>query len=172
MTAVGTCTVAANQAGNGDYNAAPEVTQSFGVGQAASETVVTCPASVVYNGVVRSHAPSGHRRWRTRPDSGPGLREQHQRRYGDGELHVCRTTNHLGSSDSTDFEIKKAPVTATGGGGSATYDGDSKTPSDCEVTGTYTGDLDCTNDREVRRLRGHLPDFTRRHRHRSRQLRD
>ena len=89
----------------------------------------------------------GHRRWRLDLTTGLGLCEQHQRRYGDGESYMfAETTNHLVSSDSTDFEIEKAPVTATGGGGSATYDGDSKTPSDCEVTGTYTGDLDCTND--------------------------
>jgi len=41
--------------------------------------------------------------------------------------------------------VNKAPVTATAGSGSAIYDGLTKTPSSCAVTGTYTGDLTCAN---------------------------
>src|SRR5437870_1501920 len=53
--------------------------------------------------------------------------------------------NHDGSNDSKDYSIGKAAVTATAGSGSATYDGASKSPSACAVTGTFTGDLSCTN---------------------------
>ena len=35
----------------------------------------------------------------------------------------------------------KAPVTATAGGGTTTYDGTTKSPSACLVTGVYKGDL-------------------------------
>jgi hypothetical protein len=44
------------------------------------------------------------------------------------------------------FTINKAAVTANAGSGSATYDGTTKTPSACIVTGIYTGDLSCANN--------------------------
>src|SRR5207249_7560763 len=53
--------------------------------------------------------------------------------------------NHDGSNDSKDYSITKASVTATAGSGSATYDGATKSPSACVVSGTYTGDLTCAN---------------------------
>src|SRR5207249_4031712 len=53
--------------------------------------------------------------------------------------------NHDGSNDSKDYSITKALVTATAGSGSATYDGATKSPSACVVSGTYTGDLTCAN---------------------------
>jgi hypothetical protein len=46
---VGTCTVAADQAGNGNYNAAPQVTQSISVGPATFAVAITGPsAGAVY----------------------------------------------------------------------------------------------------------------------------
>src|SRR5207244_2540000 len=50
------------------------------------------------------------------------------------------------SSDSKTFQISKAAVTATAGSGSATYDGLTKSPSACAVTGAYTGGLTCANN--------------------------
>jgi hypothetical protein len=49
---VGTCTINANQSGSVDYNAAPQVQQSFGVGQAAQTVgfTSTAPASAAYHG--------------------------------------------------------------------------------------------------------------------------
>src|SRR5260370_12777048 len=46
--AAGTCTIAANQAGNGTYNAAPQVTQNITVGR-SSQTITfgTAPSVVV-----------------------------------------------------------------------------------------------------------------------------
>jgi hypothetical protein len=41
FTAVGTCTIDANQAGNATYNPAPQVQQSFAVGATTTTTVVT-----------------------------------------------------------------------------------------------------------------------------------
>jgi hypothetical protein len=49
---VGTCTINANQSGSVDYNAALQVQQSFGVGQAAQTVgfTSTAPASAAYHG--------------------------------------------------------------------------------------------------------------------------
>ncbi|HTH65805.1 MAG TPA: PxKF domain-containing protein [Gemmatimonadales bacterium] len=46
---------------------------------------------------------------------------------------------------SGSYEIKKAPVTATAGSGSSTYDGDAHEPSTCAVTGAFIGNLSCAN---------------------------
>src|SRR6185295_4242214 len=54
--------------------------------------------------------------------------------------------NHTGSSDSKTFAITQAPVTATAGSGSATFDGNTKSPAACVVSGAYTGDLSCANN--------------------------
>ena len=59
--AVGTCIVAANQAGNGNFNTAPQVTQSFAVGR-ASQTITftsTAPAAAVYNGTAYTATATG-----------------------------------------------------------------------------------------------------------------
>ena len=50
MVGVGTCTVNANQAGNGGYTAAPQVSQSFSVSQAAQTISFTAPAATPYGG--------------------------------------------------------------------------------------------------------------------------
>jgi hypothetical protein len=66
-------------------------------------------------------------------------------------------TSYVLKSDSTGYTagspasangiltIKQALVTATAGSGSASYDGSMHAPSACAVSGTYTGDLTCTN---------------------------
>ncbi|HET6861602.1 MAG TPA: hypothetical protein VFH91_01100, partial [Pyrinomonadaceae bacterium] len=46
---------------------------------------------------------------------------------------------------SQTFSIAKAPVTATAGSGLAIYDGFTKTPPACTVTGAYVGSLGCVN---------------------------
>jgi hypothetical protein len=46
---------------------------------------------------------------------------------------------------SQTFSISRAPVTATAGGGTAIYDGFTKSPSGCAVTGAYVGSLVCVN---------------------------
>lgn len=55
-------------------------------------------------------------------------------------------TNYNDQNGSVDIVINKAPVTATAGSGSSTYDGAAHSPSACVVTGDYTGDLTCAND--------------------------
>src|SRR5439155_1401699 len=56
-------------------------------------------------------------------------------------------TNYNGSeaTNASGLTVAKASVTATAGSGSATYDGATKSPSACVVSGTYTGDLTCAN---------------------------
>ena len=55
LLTAGTCSITASQAGDADWNAAaPMVTQMFQVTLATSTTVVTCPASVVYDGTAQT----------------------------------------------------------------------------------------------------------------------
>src|SRR5204862_386367 len=66
-----------------------------------------------------------------------------------GTAHATATfagdANHTGSTDTKDFAIAKAAVTATAGSGSATFDGAAKSPAACAVTGAYKGDVSCVN---------------------------
>ncbi|PYS18933.1 MAG: hypothetical protein DMG17_04440 [Acidobacteria bacterium] len=50
-----------------------------------------------------------------------------------------------GTADGS-ITITKAPVTATAGSGSSTYDGLTHAPSACVVSGSYKGDLTCANN--------------------------
>ena len=62
MVAAGTCTIAANQAGNASYNAAPQVTQNVTISKANQATLtVTGPSSVTYGstGALTSSGGSG-----------------------------------------------------------------------------------------------------------------
>jgi hypothetical protein len=58
---VGTCTIDGNQAGNTDYSAAPQATQSFTVGQATQAITISShpPASAIYGGVYSLAANGG-----------------------------------------------------------------------------------------------------------------
>jgi hypothetical protein len=55
-------------------------------------------------------------------------------------------TNYKDQSGSVNIVINKAPVTATAGSGTSTYDGFAKSPIACVVNGDYTGDLTCANN--------------------------
>jgi hypothetical protein len=55
------------------------------------------------------------------------------------------TNNNAAPNVAQSFNVLVAAVTATAGGGSSTYDGTPKSPSACVVSGTYTGDLTCSN---------------------------
>jgi hypothetical protein len=64
---------------------------------------------------------------------------------GNYTLGAAGTTT-LSTSGTAAAHITLAPVTATAGSGSAPFDGSTKTPSACAVTGTYIGNLSCTNN--------------------------
>ena len=59
--AVGTCTIAANQAGNVNFNAAPQATQSFSIGKGSQAALVVSavPASLVFNGTASLSTTGG-----------------------------------------------------------------------------------------------------------------
>jgi hypothetical protein len=65
---------------------------------------------------------------------------------GDAWTFTDSTGNYNDDDGTVDSSIAKAPVTATAGSGSSVYDGSAKSPSACAVSGTYTGDLGCSND--------------------------
>jgi hypothetical protein len=58
---------------------------------------------------------------------------------------TCGGDNYVTATAKATIEISPAPVTATAGSGSTTYDGLTHAPSACVVTGAYTGDLSCLN---------------------------
>jgi hypothetical protein len=122
------------------------VSGSYSISRAASTTNVTCPASVTYNG-------SGQTPCSANVTGAGGLTQSLPVSYQDNtdagtataSASYAGDANHEGSSNSQTFTINQAPVTATAGGGSATYDGTTHAPSACSVTGVYTGDLSCAN---------------------------
>ena len=136
------------------------VNGSFTISQASTTTTVTCPASLTYSGSPQGCTAS----WASDSTDGEGAALTVHYIGIDGTTYLSSTTaptdagnyrasasfdgdaNHTDSSDSEDFTIAKAPVTATAGNGSATYDGDPHSPSACQVTGAYTGNLTCANN--------------------------
>src|SRR5204863_353766 len=53
--------------------------------------------------------------------------------------------NYVTGTATGSIVITKAPVTATAGSGSNTYDGNTHAPSACALTGAFTGGLTCAN---------------------------
>src|SRR5207249_266896 len=143
----GTTTIVPGVSGTGLSNFdITSVNGSYTIDKAASFTVVTCPASVTYNGSAQTPCTVS-------VTGAGGLNQTPAANYTNNtnvgtataSYTFAETANYLQSSDSKNFEITKALVTATAGSGTATYDGLTKTPSACAVTGTFTGDLSCTN---------------------------
>jgi hypothetical protein len=119
---------------------------SFTIAQAGSTTVVTCPASVTYTGATQtpcSVTVTGAGGLSLTPT--PSYSYNTNAGTATASYTYAGDANHTGSSDSKPFTIAKAAVTAAAGSGSATYDGATKPPSACAVTGAYTGDLSCAN---------------------------
>jgi hypothetical protein len=56
------------------------------------------------------------------------------------------TTDYTITSVNGSYSIAKAPVTATAGSYTGTYNGVAHSPSACTVTGAYTGSLTCSNN--------------------------
>jgi hypothetical protein len=148
VTGAGSCTIAASQSGDNNYGAAPPVSQTFQIGQASSSVTVTCnPASVPYNGVAETPCLA------TVTGAG-GLSQTVPVTYTNNTNAGTATAgasyagdaNHTGSSGNlVAFTILPAPVTATAGSYSGTYDGNTHSTSACKVTGAYTGDLTCAD---------------------------
>ena len=122
-------------------------TAAFTINTAPSSTVVTCPASQVYTespitpctvavtgagGLSLTPAPSYSN------NVNVGTATANYTYIGD--------PNHTGSNGSANFSITAAAVTITAGSGSSTFDGTSKSPSACVVSGIYIGSLTCANN--------------------------
>jgi hypothetical protein len=139
ITGAGPCTITAHQAGNSNYNAAPDVPQSFNINKAATTTTVTCGAGpFTYNGSPQTPCSASV--------TGPaGLNQTLTVDYLDntnaGTATASATyagdSNYLGSSDSKTFQIGKAATTTTVtcAAGPFTYDGTPQTPCTANVTG-------------------------------------
>jgi hypothetical protein len=107
-------------------------------------TTITCPLSVPYNGSEQkpctatvSGVENGSAAITYSNNTNLGIATAIAKYSGDA--------THEGSEDTANFTINKAPVTATAGGGSKTYDGQAGVPLDCAVTGAYTTGVTCTN---------------------------
>jgi len=145
--AAGTTTITPDVSGTLTNFEITLVNGSFTISKAPSVTAVTCPASVTYNGPAQTPCTA------TVTGAG-GLSQALTPAYTDNvnvgtataSASFAADTNHTDSNDSKTFQINKAPVTATGGSGSATYDGLTKSPAACAVTGAYIGDLTCANN--------------------------
>jgi hypothetical protein len=60
-------------------------------------------------------------------------------------LSSSLASNYSVTANNGSYTITPALVTAQAGVGNAVYDGNKHSPSACTVTGTYTGNLSCTN---------------------------
>ncbi len=125
MIGAGTCTVDANQAGNADWNPAPQVARSFVVGKGDTVTVVTCaPGPFTYTGAPQTPC--------TAVVTGPGgLNQPVTVDYlantdagtATANADYPGDANYNASTDTATFAIGKADVTCTVIGYVGTYDG-------------------------------------------------
>jgi hypothetical protein len=112
-TDAGTYTVLASFAGNGNYNSA-SATKTITIEKSSSTTLVTCPASVTYNG-------SAHTPCTANVTGAGGLDDGVDVTYSDnthaGKARASASyggdANHKPSSDSKTFVIEKADATVT-----------------------------------------------------------
>ena len=119
-----------------NYNAAPDVPRTFTIGQASSTTVVTCPASVTYDGSPQTPCTVA-------VTGAGGLSLTPTASYSNNTAVGTATAsytfagdaNHSGSSDSKTFAIGKATsTTVVTCPASVTYDGSAQTPCTVAVT--------------------------------------
>ncbi|HTH74594.1 MAG TPA: S8 family serine peptidase [Trinickia sp.] len=109
ITGAGSCTITASQAGNANYNAAPDVPQSFNIAKAGSFTAVSCPASVTYTGVPQTPCTAtvtGAGGLSLAPT--PTYANNTDAGTATANYTYAGDANHTGSSDSKNFTIDKA----------------------------------------------------------------
>jgi hypothetical protein len=114
--------------------------------KAASTTVVTCGGPYSYNGLPQtpcSVSVTGAGGLHVTPT--PTYSNNLNAGIASASYSFPGDTNHTGSGDSKNFTIEKAAVTATAGSYNGIYDAIPHGPTACTVTGSYTGDLSCTN---------------------------
>jgi hypothetical protein len=153
ITGAGTIVIAANQAGSTNYLAAAQVTQTLTVNPASQTITFGALPGVTWgaadfpviasatSGLVVSFAASGN-------CTIVSATTVHITAAGSCQITASQAgnANYTAATGVTQsFSIAQEPITATGGSGSATYDGTTKTPSACTVTGNYTVGLGCLN---------------------------
>ena len=124
---------------NGSYtiNKAP-VTATAGGGTTTYDGTTKSPSACLVTGVYKGDLTCANNPASVGPGFGTTTIEPVVSGTGLANFEV---TNVNGS-----YTINKAPVTATAGGGTTTYDGTTKSPSACLMTGVYKGDLTCANN--------------------------
>ena len=152
IVSAGDCTIRATQAGDSQNNAAPDVDQTFSVNKAIATIVVT-PYDVVYDGqphsalVVSINGVNGEVDDAVGTVDLSGTTHANAGSYSADQWTFLGGQNYEDASGTVANNISRAIVTATAGGGSATFDGASKAPSVCVISGPgFVGDLTCVND--------------------------
>ena len=134
--------------GNYSLNASDDTaTATLIIDKATSSVTLTCPPSVAYTGAAQTPCTatysgagglSGTPTITYSNNTNPGTATASASYAGD--------SNHTASSNTVNFAISGAPVSATAGSYSGTYDGATHSPSACVVSGTYTDSLTCSNN--------------------------
>ncbi len=112
-TGVGTCVVQADGAATAGFFAASN-TQSVTIGKASTTTTVTCPTNVTYTGAALtpcSVSVTGAGGLNLTPT--PTYTNNTNAGTANASYTYVESANHLGSSDSQDFTIDKAPTLTT-----------------------------------------------------------
>jgi len=137
IVSAGSCTITASQAGDTNYNAATSAPQAFTINKAVSSTVVSCPASVTYDGSAQtpcSVAVTGAGSLSLTPT--PSYSNNTNAGTASASYTYAGDTNHTGSSGSKDFTIDKADSsTVVSCPVSVVYNGSARTPCTVAVTG-------------------------------------
>jgi hypothetical protein len=127
ITGAGSCTITASQGGNGNYNAAPNVPQSFNIAKAATTTAVSSSVnpsdfgqSVTFNATVTSSAgtPTG------------------TVQFKDGGNNLGSPVNCVAGTNSCSAQVSTAALAAGPHTITAVHSGDANFTS---MTGTLTG---------------------------------
>jgi hypothetical protein len=135
-TDAGTATASANFAGDTNHTASSD-SKNFTIAKAASTTIVSCPASVAYDGSAQTPCTAS-------VTSVGGLNQTLTVSYTNNtdagtataSASFASDANHAGSSDSKTFAIEKADsITTITCPASVTYDGSAQTPCTASVNG-------------------------------------
>ena len=135
-TNAGTSTASASYSGDANHTGSSD-SKTFEIDPAASETVVSCPESVVYDGSVQEPCTA-------EVTGAGGLSQSLPVSYEDNVNAGTATAsasypgdeNHEASDDSVEFQIEKAAtVTTVSCPESVTYTGDPQAPCTAVVTG-------------------------------------
>jgi hypothetical protein len=143
-TNAGTATASYTFAGDANHDGSTD-SKTFTIAQATSSTAVSCPVSVTYDGTAQtpcSVAVTGAGGLSLTPT--PAYANNTNAGTASASYTYAGDANHLGSTDSKTFEIKKAVsvTTVSCTAGPFTYDGTAQTP--CSVTVTGVGSLSLT----------------------------